>query len=77
MVNVFFFLCLPSFLKCCCIAFKKMKSRGWPSGMAVKFAYFGSPGFTTSDPRRDLRTAYLAMLWWCPTYKVGEDEHGC
>ena len=41
-----------------------------PSALAAR-------GSAVQIPGSDLRTAYQAMLWLAPTYKVEQDGHGC
>ena len=48
----------------------------WHSGY-VHVLHFGGWGFAGSDPRCGLSTAYQAMLWQRPTYKIEEHGHRC
>ena len=52
---------------------------GQPGGAAVRFAHSSSAawGSPVQIPGVDLCTAYQAMLWQHPTYKVEEDGHRC
>ena len=50
---------------------KKIRYRGWPSGVVVKFEHsaLASWGSRVRIPGADLCTAHQAMLWQHPTYK--------
>ena len=58
---------------------KDLKDRGWPSGVAVKFACSASAarGLWVQIPGADLHTAHQSMLWWCPTQETEEDWPRC
>ena len=61
------------------ILFKNMKTRGWPSGVVVKFmcSALVAQSSMVGILHADLRTTCQAMLWWLPTHKVEEDWHRC
>ena len=54
----------------------KIKNRGWPHGLEVKFGAlcFGGP---VQMLGADLHHLQVAMLWWQPTYKIEEDWNRC
>ena len=58
---------------------KKSKTRGQPSGIAVKFAHSASAagGSQVQIPAVDLHTTPQAMLWLHPIYKLEADWHRC
>ena len=55
---------------------KSNSIRGWPSGIVVKFVLsaLAAWGLQIQILGTDLHTAYQAMLWQRPTYKI---EEGC
>ena len=60
-------------------ASKVRNFRGWPRGVMVKFIHstLVALGSQVRILGVDLHTAYQAMLWWHPTYKIQEDWHRC
>ena len=61
------------------ILLKKKKSRGWPSGVVVKFVHSASVarGLWVQILGVDINTSHQVMLWQHPTYKIEEDQHRC
>ena len=55
------------------------KLGGWPSNVMVKFVHsaLAAQGSRVQIPGRDVHTLHQAMLWWHPSYKIGEDCHRC
>ena len=52
---------------------------GWPGGIVVKFtcSALAAQGSRIQILGADLHSAYQAMLWQHPTYKIEEDWHRC
>ena len=52
---------------------------GQPGGIVFKIACSTSVvwGSWVQIPGTDLQATYQAILWWSPTYKMGEDWHRC
>ena len=55
----------------------RVRSRGQPGGIVVKFTHFPSAtwGSWVWIPNGDVHTTHQTMLWLCPTYKTEEDWH--
>ena len=56
----------------------KLQKEGPPDGVVVKFTRSTSAarGSQVQILGADLHTAYQAMLWWHPTYKIERDWRG-
>ena len=64
---------------CCFNFYLRIRIRGWPGGVVVKFVCSTLAGWGSLVRiwGTDLCTAYKAMLWQGPTCKVEEDGHRC
>ena len=55
------------------------KKKDYEGGVAVNFTHstLAAQSLPVRIPDTDPHTAYQAMLWQHPTYKIEEDGHGC